>query len=74
MLSFHPFANSKSEQNAREEMYAKKMADKQKKFVVPAFSLGADQLVSGVNENDKQVLENFVENWFKAPEKTNVLN
>ncbi len=69
MLSFHPFANSKPEQNAREEMYAKKKADKQKKFAVPAFSFGADQLLSGVNENDKQALENFVENWFKAPEK-----
>ena len=69
MLGFHLFANSREEQHRRETLYADEMVQRLRKFKVPPFCFGANELVPKANINDVKTLETFVSEWFSDPER-----
>ncbi|PIT89875.1 hypothetical protein COU23_01605 [Candidatus Kuenenbacteria bacterium CG10_big_fil_rev_8_21_14_0_10_36_11] len=67
MIKIGLLRNSKKKQQEREIKNVLKKSKKLNKTVLPLFAFGTKNLGLDSN-NEKQILENFVKNWFKNPE------
>lgn len=67
MITTGLFKNSKEKQQQREIKNVSVKARELNKVDLPNFSYGIEELGLSGN-NQKQVLENFIKNWFKDPE------
>ncbi len=70
MIKIGFLRNKRSKQHKREIKNVLKKSKEFKKTKLPSFSFGTKELgLNTDNNNEKEILEAFIQNWFKTPEK-----